>query len=192
MKDSPMKRFDRITRLKTWLRNWRAALHRGSSAKHPTTRASAAVAAPTMPLPSDDQGRGHRETHLLPFADQRPNGRVVMVIAMGVNGDDLPRLLEMVAKTSREDDVVPIVVTDYVDFVSFRDHGTIFEYLPGDEQRNAYAADLDWRLYELRRLMLLRRKWRPMNTIAFGPSGARLLREWQASPLWEGGPKVAD
>lgn len=191
MKDSPRKSFGRITRLKTWLRNRRAALFRGSSAKRPTTRASAAVAALPMPPPSNDHSPGHGETHLVPFTDQRPDGRVVMVLAMEVNGEDLPRLLEMVAKTSREDDVVPIVVTDYVDFVSFRDHGTIFEYLPGDEQRNAYAADLDWRLYELRRLTLLRRKWRPINTIAFGPSGARLLREWQASPLWEGGPKAA-
>ena len=191
MKDNRSKRFDGISRLKTWLRHRRVALLGESSAKRPITRAPAAVAAPPMPPPNDDQGRTHRETHLVPFADRRPDGRVVMVLAMGVNGEDLPRLLEMVAKTSREDDIVPIIVTDYVDFVSFRANGTIFEYLPGGEQRNTYAADLDWKLYELRRLTLLRRKWRPINTIAFGPNGTRLLREWQASPLWEGGPKAA-
>jgi hypothetical protein len=113
-----------------------------------------------------------------------------MVLAVGIDGEDLPRLLDMVATTSHEDDVVPIVVTDHADFVAFRDHGLIFEYLPDETQQKAHATDLEWKLYILRRLALLRRKWRPGNTIAFGAAGASLLRRWQASPIWEIEPSV--
>jgi len=113
-----------------------------------------------------------------------------MVLALGTNGQDLPRLLDMVAGKSREDGVVPIFVTDCPDFFAFRERGLIFEYLPDEAQQKAHAPDLEWSLYRMRRLQFLRRKWRPINTIAFGATGTRLLREWQASPLWEGGPKA--
>jgi hypothetical protein len=90
----------------------------------------------------------------------------------------------MIDKTSRDDGVVPIVVTDCADFAAFRERGLIFEYLPDEEQQKAHAPELAWPLYELRRLALLRRKWRPANAIAFGARGASLLRQWQASPFW--------
>ncbi len=179
--------FDHLGRLRSWLHERRAAL--AFRLSETPTRVSTPVVPPPTPPRNHGRGSGRSDIPLVPFADQRPHARVVMVLVMGINGDDLPRLLDMVATKSREDDVVPIIVTDYVNFVVFRERGLIFEYLPDDEQRKAHAADLDWKLYELRRLTLLRRKWRPINTVAFGASGTRVLREWQASPLWEGGPK---
>jgi hypothetical protein len=182
--------FDRFGRVRAWLRERRAALAFQLSGARPTTTSLPPALSPPTPSFSRDRWSGQRELPLVPFPEQQSNVGVVLVLAIGINGDDLPRLLDMVATKSREDDVVPIIVTDYMDFVAFRDKGIIFEYLPDDAQRQAHAADLDWKLYELRRLALLRRKWRPINTIAFGASGTRVLREWQASPLWEGGPKI--
>lgn len=180
-----------LGRLQAWLRGSRAAPASGSPRTLPPTPSSLASALLT-PRVADRQRLDLREPPLVPFSRERSNVRVVMVLAIGIVGEELPRLLDMVAKTSREDDVVPIIVTDHADFVAFRESGLIFEYLPDESQQKAHAADLEWDLYQLRRLALLKRKWRPGNTIAFGATGTSLLRHWQASPFWEAEPKVAD
>jgi hypothetical protein len=113
-----------------------------------------------------------------------------MVLAIGIGGDELPRLLDMVAATSNESGVVPIVVTDHADLAAFRDRGLIVEYIPDEAQQKAQAADLEWQVYILHRLALLRRKWQPGNTIAFGANSGNLLRRWQASPIWEARPST--
>jgi hypothetical protein len=161
----------------------------GSTSRLPresrTTASSPSKAAP--PAPVGGQGFTHREPRLVPFAGERPNARVVLVLAIDVAREELPRLLDMIDETSRQDDIVPVVVTDCAEFIAFRDRGLIFEYLPNEERQKTYAPELDWTLYELRRLALLRRKWRPVNAVAFGRRGASLLRQWQASPLWDAG-----
>jgi GR25 family glycosyltransferase involved in LPS biosynthesis len=134
--------------------------------------------------PADSESLNLRDPPLVPFVGERPNARIVLILAIEVVREQLPGLLDMIDKTSRDDDVVPIVVTDCADFLAFRERGLIFEYLPDVEQQRAHAPDLAWDLYELRRLALLRRKWRPANAIAFGARGTSLLRQWQASPFW--------
>jgi hypothetical protein len=174
-----------LDRLRAWLLREQAALITRSPRTLPTnTSLTPAVTPRTSPL-ATGQLPNPGESPLVPFANERSNVRVIMVLAIGINGKDLPRLLDTVAKTSHEDDVVPIVVTDYSDFVALRERGLIFEYLPDEAQQKAHAAELEWDLYRLRRLALLIRKWRPGNTIAFGASSSSLLRRWQASPYWE-------
>jgi GR25 family glycosyltransferase involved in LPS biosynthesis len=146
----------------------------------PASASSRSAIAP----PADGESLNLRDPPLVPFVEERPNARVVLVLAIEVVREQLPGLLDMIDKTSRDDDVVPIVVTDYADFLAFRERGLIFEYLPDVEQQKAHAPELAWNLYELRRLALLRRKWRPANAIAFGARGTTLLRQWQASPFW--------
>ncbi len=142
----------------------------------------------TLRPPPDVQGPSLREPPLVPFDGERPGTRVVLVLAIDVVREQLPGLLDMIDKTSRDDGVIPIVVTDCEEFVMFRERGLIFEYLPDEEQQRVHAPELAWRLYELRRLALLRRKWQPANTIAFGARSTALLRQWRASPLWHTGP----
>jgi hypothetical protein len=182
--------FRPLARLHAWLRERQNLIVRASRAQAATASSMRSISAPRPS--SDNQRPGRKDPPLVPFADQQSNVRVVIVLAVGIKADDLPRLLDMMVEKSKEEDIVPIILTDYDDFVSFREHGLIFEYLPPDKQRQTHAPDLDWKLYELRRLTLLRRKWRPINTIAFGASSAQLLREWQASPLWEGAPKAGN
>jgi hypothetical protein len=43
--------------------------------------------------------------------------------------------------------------------------------------------ELDWDLYRLRRLALLRRKWQPKRIVAFGPAARALVDAWQKSPF---------
>jgi hypothetical protein len=79
--------------------------------------------------------------------------------------------------------LVPVVMTDSDAFDLFRGRKVVVEYLPPAEQRVQFAADLDWDLYRLRRLALLRRKWQPARIVAFGAAASALVREWAASPF---------
>lgn len=173
----PLRRLHALLRV-------RRAESGSASPGEPTTASSESAAAP----PADRQAPADEEWPLVPFERERPEARVVLVLAIDVAAEELPRLLDMIDKTSREDDVVSIVVTDCADFIEFRDRKLLFEYLPNQDQQKAHAPELDWTLYELRRLALLGRKWQPANTIAFGARGASLLKQWQTSPLWQAGP----
>jgi GR25 family glycosyltransferase involved in LPS biosynthesis len=165
-----------IRRAQAWLQDLRA---------RPESRSLPAATAPGPPVSPGLASSDRVEAPLVPFFKDRPNVRVVMVLAVDVDVEQLPRLLELVAETTQKGDFVPVVVTDYADFIAFRNRGLIFEYIPAEARQQAFAADLEWSLYVLRRLAFLRHKWRPMNTIAFGGRAAKLLHEWQASPLWD-------
>jgi hypothetical protein len=175
-----------MRRLRGWFGSRRSIL----LSSRATPRSAAAAAAQTLGTPKGLQP-GTKDPPLVSFHMEQSKARPILVLAIGIKEEDMPRLLDMMVNKSREDGVVPIIVTDHSDLTAFRERELIFEFLPDEAQQKAHAPDLNWPLYRLRRLQLLRRKWRPINTIAFGPSGARLLREWQASPLWEGGPKAA-
>lgn len=67
-----------------------------------------------------------------------------------------------------ERDLAPLLLTDNDAFQLFRGRRVLFEFLPARADQERFAAELDWRLFTLRRLALIRRKWRPVRVIAFG------------------------
>jgi hypothetical protein len=59
----------------------------------------------------------------------------------------------------------------------------LFEFLPARTDQERFAADLDWRLFTLRRLALIRRKWQPVRVIAFGRPAVEVVQLWLDSPF---------
>ena len=98
----------------------------------------------------------------------------------GLGPAELERVVDLVSGgLSPAGTVVPVFLTDSGAFEVFRARRAVFEYLPPPDQRARFAPDLDWDLYVLRRLVLLRRKWRPVRVIAFGPAARAVLAAWR-------------
>ena len=112
---------------------------------------------------------------------ERPSRRVFIAVVTGLAAPALEQALDLLKEQSEALDVETVLVTDQLDFTAFRRRGMIFEYLAPVEARRARRDDLDWELFELRRLALLRRKWQPGRIVGFGEKSARLLRAWRQS-----------
>ena len=96
-----------------------------------------------------------------------------------VVGLDPAHLDQVVPTVMRDPRTLPVFLTDFDGFDVFRSHRAVFEYLPPARADD----DLDWPLYRLRRLALLRRKWQPLRIIAFGAAAADLVAQWRDSPF---------
>lgn len=104
----------------------------------------------------------------------------IMVVVVGLPEDMIEPVLDQIAG---DRNVTPIFVTDDDGFAVFRTRRLAFEYLPAPVPR----PDLDWQLYRLRRLALLRQKWQPARIVAFGGEASALLRAWRESPFEDEG-----
>ena len=120
---------------------------------------------------------------LQPFADDNPQARTIAIVTVGLQRAELEKVIGTVDGIGSQSGLVPVVMTDSDQFEVFRGRRIVVEYLPPAERRSQFAADLDWDLYRLRRLALLRRKWQPARIVAFGPAASALVREWAASPF---------
>jgi GR25 family glycosyltransferase involved in LPS biosynthesis len=149
-------------------------------------------ALPQDPTPASETGTAARgvprapqggSQPLQPFADDLPGARTIVIVAVGLQRAELEKVTGMVEGIGGGRGLVPVVITDSDRFELFRGRRIVVEYLPPAEQRAQFAADLDWDLYRLRRLALLRRKWQPARIVAFGPAASALVRTWAASPF---------
>jgi hypothetical protein len=116
-------------------------------------------------------------------SNKRPKSRAVIAVVVGLEPDALGRVLDLLSASTARQDVEPVLLTDCDAFELFRDRGLVFEYLPGPAQRQRFAPELDWDLYLLRRLALIRRKWQPVKIITFGRAAGQLLSSWKGSPF---------
>ncbi|MGH6901847.1 MAG: hypothetical protein ACREIR_03825, partial [Geminicoccaceae bacterium] len=73
--------------------------------------------------------------------------------------------------------------TDNDAFQLFRGRRVLFEFLPPPSDRERLAPELDWRLFTLRRLALIRRKWQPVRVVAFGRAAGEAVQLWLDSPF---------
>jgi GR25 family glycosyltransferase involved in LPS biosynthesis len=108
--------------------------------------------------------------------DKQQSGQ--QTVAVLLYGMDKPELAAALGMT-------PIFLTDHDGFDLFRSHGRFFEYLPPPEARKVFAPDLNWDLYVLRRLALIRRKWQPSRVVAFGRPATEVMQLWLDSPFEE-------
>ena len=93
---------------------------------------------------------------------------MILVAVFGLSYAALEEVLEAVGREGRDLPVMPVFVTDWLDFEPFRARRLCFEYVPDGDRRQRFAPDLDWRAYERRRYRLLAEKWRPQSLILFG------------------------
>jgi GR25 family glycosyltransferase involved in LPS biosynthesis len=141
----------------------------GASAPSPPAPARAVAARPP-----------HAGTPLRCRATELPDAQTVLVVVVGLPPAELEAVVSKVAPGSGRA-IVPVFLTDCDAFEVFRARGAAFEYLPPPGP--GPGADLDWPLYRLRRLALLRRKWQPTRIIAFGAAAHALVATWRSSPF---------
>jgi hypothetical protein len=140
-------------RLERWFgllpARWRRVADTPSAGKPPPPAPESRPSAPLVPPPS-------------------PPRAFVLVTVLGLSRRALDEVLKLVAKEAETKPIVPVFITDDLDFAPFRKRRLRFEYLPDRDRQQRFAPDLDWDLYLRRRYALLSAKWQAKSTISFG------------------------
>ena len=157
----------------------RSLLDRLQSARHTLRGPKPACLRPLQP---DTRNNGAR---LVPWIKHRPSKDVLAVVLFGLSEPKIERVCQAIERYCTEHEIAPLVLTDNDSFELFRNRRVLFEYLPARSEQERLAADLDWRLYTLRRLALIRRKWQPSRVVAFGRSATEVVQLWRDSPFEE-------
>jgi hypothetical protein len=144
--------------------------------KAPGRSRSASATSAAMERPST-------ERPLLAWVKDGPPKPVLGVVVFGLSEAEIESVLGIVERHCAERDLVPLLLTDNDAFQLFRGRRVLFEFLPARADQERFAADLDWRLFTLRRLALIRRKWQPVRMIAFGRTAAEVVQLWLGSPF---------
>ena len=128
---------------------------------------------------------GVHETRLVPWLKHRPPKDVIAVVVFGLSEGEIERALQAVEHNCAGLQIAPLLLTDNNSFELFRNRRVLFEFLPPPSEQQRVASELDWRLYTLRRLALIRRKWRPSRVVAFGRRATEMVQLWLDSPFEE-------
>ena len=126
-----------------------------------------------------------KETRLVPWLKDRPPNDVFAVVVFGLSESEIERVLDAVERYCAEHEAAPLLLTDNDSFQLFRNRRVVFEFLPPRSEQQRLASELDWRIYTLRRLALIRRKWRPSRVVAFGRGATEMVQLWLDSPFEE-------
>jgi len=117
-----------------------------------------------------------------PFKKTCPNARRIIVLTLGLQSAELERIANMLSFQQAERMVVPICIIDTDHFDIMRNASLIFEYMPPKWIREQFESDLDWDMYDLRKLWLMRQKWQPSRIVGFGQESATMMKRWMESP----------
>jgi hypothetical protein len=120
---------------------------------------------------------------LRPWVKNGPRKPVLGVVVFGLSPAEIESVLTIVERHCAERDLAPLLLTDNDALQLFRGRRVVFEFLPPRSEQERLAPDLDWQLFTLRRLALIRRKWQPVRVIAFGRSAAKIVQLWLDSPF---------
>jgi hypothetical protein len=155
----------------------RAVLDRVRSAREAPRPTGSRAAQPSTPQQASPAGA------LVPWVQNGPPKAVLAVMAFGLSQAEIERVLAAIEANCAERDLAPLLLTDNDAFQAFRGRRVLFEYLPPSADQERLAPELDWRLYTLRRLALIRRKWQPVRVVAFGSRAAEVVKLWRDSPF---------
>jgi TolA-binding protein len=155
----------------------RAVLDRVRSAREAPRPTGSREAQPSTPQQASPAGA------LVPWVQNGPPKAVLAVMAFGLSQAEIAQVLAAIEATCAERDLAPLLLTDNDAFQVFRGRRVLFEYLPPSADQERLAPELDWRLYTLRRLALIRRKWQPVRVVAFGSRAAEVVKLWHGSPF---------
>jgi hypothetical protein len=145
-------------------------------------RTAPARARSTGPQPETTQP-APAERALVPWVKNGPPKAVLGVVVFGLSEAEIESVLGVVERHCAERGLAPLLLTDNDAFQLFRGRRVLFEFLPPPSDRERLAPELDWRLFTLRRLALIRRKWQPIRVVAFGRTAAEVVQLWLDSPF---------
>jgi hypothetical protein len=120
---------------------------------------------------------------LVPWVHDGPPKAVLGVVVFGLSEAEIEKVLTAIEAYCAEHDLAPLLLTDSDAFQLFRGRRVLFEFLPARSEQERFAPELDWRLYTLRRLALIRRKWQPTRVVAFGHRAVEVVKLWRDSPF---------
>lgn len=144
-------------------------------------RKAAVRARPTVGSEMKQQAPAERP--LVPWLrDGAPKG-VLGVLVFGLSEAEIESVLGFVERHCTERDLAPLLLTDNDAFQLFRGRRVLFEFLPARADQERFAPEMAWRLFTLRRLALIRRKWQPVRVIAFGRVATEIVQLWLESPF---------
>jgi hypothetical protein len=123
------------------------------------------------------------ERALVPWIKNGPPKAVLGVVVFGLSEPEIENVLGIVERHCAERNLAPLLLTDNDAFQLFRGRRVLFEFLPPRSEQERLAPDLDWQLFTLRRLALIRRKWQPVRVVAFGRRAAEIMQLWLGSPF---------
>jgi hypothetical protein len=155
----------------------RAVLDRVRSAREAPRPTRSRAAQPSTPQQASPTGA------LVPWVENGPPKAVLAVMAFGLSQAEIEQVVAATESNCAERDLAPLLLTDNDGFQVFRGRRVLFEYLPAPSDQERLAPELDWRLYTLRRLALIRRKWQPVRVVAFGGRAAEVVKLWRDSPF---------
>lgn len=92
----------------------------------------------------------------------------MVVTVLGLCGEALEKVLDLVQSECRNLGRKPVFVTDRDEFGPFRRRRLIVEQVPDAEALAARFPDLAWTLYRERLFALIGRRWRPVASVSFG------------------------
>ena len=105
--------------------------------------------------------------HLL-GTDER--ARFFLIDMSGLTSDAIKALLPTVTAEMARRRVVPVFITDLLDYRVFREANVIFEALPPVFESAALLPDMAWRARRNDIFELIRDKWKPAGETSFAPT----------------------
>lgn len=109
--------------------------------------------------------------------------QIVIVVALGLDRDEVARLAKIIEADCTSRGMTPLFLVDIDSFEIFRERGLVFEYLPPVDDQTRFDPTIHWNLYIQRRLAIIRKKWQPIRIVSFGEMATKALVLWSESPF---------
>ena len=109
--------------------------------------------------------------HVAAILNTSEKVRFFLVDLSGLDAERIGALLPIVRKEMDRRHVVPVFVTDLLDYREFRDAGVIFEALPPVSENSRLMPERDWAKRRDDVMALIREKWQPAGETALNDAG---------------------
>ena len=97
--------------------------------------------------------------------------RFYLIGLLGMEANKIRALLPVLTAEMAARQVVPVFVTDLLDYRVFRDARVIFEAVPPLADSATLMPGLNWAARRREIVALVREKWQPAGEISLGPKG---------------------
>lgn len=109
--------------------------------------------------------------HVAALKDTSERVRFFLVDLSGLDVQRIEALLPIVIREMARRTLVPVFVTDLLDYRVFREAGVIFEALPPVTDNAVLMPERDWARRQKDVKSLIREKWKPAGEVALDRSG---------------------
>lgn len=87
---------------------------------------------------------------------------------LGVPPSDWSAIVAAITPVAKRERLLPIFIVDDFQFSVLRRHKVIFEFMPSTRLRGRSSDELEWSIFQLRRLDRIKSKWAFRKIVRFG------------------------